>query len=406
MRFAAMRASIGAYMSACIVVCAGLLAAEPAHADSRFDAFIDSVQKEAAGKGVDKKYLRALDRLQPNAEVQRLAARQPEYVKPIWSYLVHMVTDERIRLGRKQLDAYAAFFDRLEAKYGVPRGILVAIWGVETNYGGNKGSFDVLQALATLGYDGKRADFGRQQLLAALEILQSGNIGLKDFKGSWAGAMGHTQFIPTTYLGYSADGTGDGIKNIWTEPRDALASAAYYLKRMGWKRDLIWGFEVRVPDNADFSVAKLKSPKPAKFWRDKGLRAPGREISDSLGDLSLFAPAGLRGPVFLVTKNFRTLLRYNTAPAYALAVSHLSQRFAGAAPFSRDWPMADRPLKPKEIEALQRALIKAGFDTGDVDGVLGRQTIAAVRAYQKARGLVADGYATPGLLTVLGGGRR
>jgi membrane-bound lytic murein transglycosylase B len=377
--------------------------AMPAQATgNEFDAFIKDIKKEAARKGVDQQYLRALDRLTPNQEVQRLAARQPEYVKPIWSYLVHMVTQERLRLGRRELRNRKEFFDSLEAKYGVPGTILVAIWGVETNYGGNKGSFDVLQALATLGYTGKRAGFGRQQLLSALNILQSGHVALDDFKGSWAGAMGHTQFIPTTYEGYAADGTGDGIKNIWTEPKDALASAAHYLKRMGWRRGLIWGFEVRVPGGMDFSLAKLKKPHPAKFWRERGVTGVAHMVDDALGDMSLFAPAGLRGPVFLVTKNFRTLLRYNTAPAYALAVSHLSERFDGAAPFARDWPLADRPIKPNEISALQNALIKAGYDTGDVDGVLGRQTIAAVRAFQKDRGLVADGYATPGLLTLLG----
>ena len=389
-----------------LVAILGLLCAvfitSPVAANNRaFKQFIDEIKTEASKKGIDGKYLAALDRLRPNEEVQRLAARQPEYVKPIWSYLVHMVTEERLRLGRRELKSRKVFLDGLEEKYGVPRGILIAIWGVETNYGGNKGSFDVLQALATLGYTGKRADFGRQQLLSALNILQSGHVTLGDFKGSWAGAMGHTQFIPTTYEGYAADGTGDGIKNIWTEPRDALASSAYYLKRMGWKRGLVWGFEVRVPDNFDFSEAKLKQPKPVKYWRDLGVIGLSHNLDDELGDVSIFAPAGLRGPVFLVTKNFRTILRYNTAPAYALAVSHLSERFSGAAPFSRDWPMADRPLKPSEISDLQRGLRKAGYDTGDIDGVLGRQTIAAVRAFQKDRGLVADGYATPGLLTVL-----
>ena len=170
---------------------------------------------------------------------------------------------------------------------------------------------------------------------------------------------------------------------------------------MGWKRGLIWGFEVRVPDNFDFSQAKLKQPKPVNYWRDLGVKGLNHKLDDALGDVSIFAPAGLRGPVFLVTKNFRTILRYNTAPAYALAVAHLSERFTGAAPFSREWPMADRPLKPSEISDLQRALRAAGYDTGDIDGVLGRQTIAAVRAFQKDRGLAADGYATPGLLTLL-----
>ncbi len=369
--------------------------------DRAFKSFISEIKQQAQKDGIANKHLKALDKLTPDPEVQRLAARQPEYVKPIWAYLTHMVTDDRLALGRAQLKKREAFLDGLEEKYGVPRGILIAIWGVETNYGGNKGSFSVLRSLATLGYEGKRADFGRQQLLYALRILQSGDVALKDFKGSWAGAMGHTQFIPTTYADYAADGTGDGVKDIWTEPRDALASAAYYLKRMGWRRDLIWGFEVEVPSDFDFSEARIKNTHAPSHWRKKGVKGIGREITDSLGDVSIFAPAGLRGPVFMLTKNFRVLLRYNTAPAYALAVGHLSQRFFGAAPFKSDWPQADRPLLPDEIAELQRRLRRAGYDTGDIDGVLGRQTIAAVRNYQRDRGLAADGFATPGLLEVL-----
>lgn len=375
---------------------------EPAAANERaFNAFIKEIKQEAKKDGIARKHLKALDGLTPDPEVRRLAARQPEYVKPIWAYLTHMVTEDRLRLGRKELQSREAFLDRLEEKYGVPRGILIAIWGVETNYGGNKGSFSVLRSLATLGYEGKRADFGRQQLLYALRILQSGDVALADFKGSWAGAMGHTQFIPTTYADYAADGTGDGIKNIWTEPRDALASSAYYLKRMGWQKGLAWGFEVSVPSDFNFAEARIKNTKTPAYWRDKGVTAINRKIDDDLGEVSIFAPAGLRGPVFMLTKNFRVLLRYNTAPAYALAVGHLSQRFFGAAPFARDWPQADRPILPEEIAELQRRLRKAGYDTGDIDGVLGRQTIAAVRNFQKERGLAADGFATPGLLEVL-----
>ena len=375
---------------------------EPAAANERaFKAFIKEIKQEAKKDGIAREHLQALDKLTPDPEVQRLAARQPEYVKPIWAYLTHMVTQDRLRLGRKELKSREAFLDGLEEKYGVPRGILIAIWGVETNYGGNKGSFSVLRSLATLGYEGKRADFGRQQLLYALRILQSGDVTLADFKGSWAGAMGHTQFIPTTYADYAADGTGDGIKNIWTEPRDALASSAYYLKRMGWQKGLAWGFEVSVPGDFNFAEARIKNTKTPAYWRDKGVTGIGRDISDDLGEVSIFAPAGLRGPVFMLTKNFRVLLRYNTAPAYALAVGHLSQRFFGAAPFAQDWPQSDRPLLPPEIAELQRRLRKAGYDTGDIDGVLGRQTIAAVRDYQKDRGLAADGFATPGLLELL-----
>ena len=386
----------------CLTFLFALFGASPLYAaDESFAQFIREVKIEAKQKGISEAYLKALDGLTPDPEVLRLAARQPEFVKPIWAYLVQMVTPERLALGRAQLAKREDFLVQLEKKYGVPRTILVAIWGVETNYGGNKGSHFVLQALATLGYTGKRADFGRQQLISALKILQSGDVELANFKGSWAGAMGHTQFIPTTYAGYAADGTGDGVRDIWTEPKDALASTANYLKRMGWKRGLEWGFEVQVPEDMDFSVAKIRQPKPAAFWRDKGVRAPSRDISDDLGDISLFAPTGARGPIFLVTKNFRALLRYNTAPAYALAVAHLGDRFTGAAPFETEWPMTDRPLLPKEIAAMQSALMANGFDAGGVDGLMGSQTAAAVGEYQKSRGLIVDGYATPGILMQL-----
>tara|TARA_B110000971_G_scaffold219056_1_gene259249 strand:- start:2258 stop:3445 length:1188 start_codon:yes stop_codon:yes gene_type:complete len=386
----------------CFPLILALFGASPLQAaDETFSQFIREVKLEAKKKGISEKYVNVLDGLTPDPEILRLAARQPEFVKPIWAYLLQMVTPERLALGRAQLAEREAFLAKLEEKYGVPRTILVAIWGVETNYGGNKGSHSVLQALATLGYTGKRAEFGRQQLLAALKILQSGDVELTDFKGSWAGAMGHTQFIPTTYEGYAADGSGDGVRDIWAEPKDALASSANYLKRMGWSRGLEWGFEVQVPVDMDFSVASLKQPKPAAFWRDMGVSAPSREISDGLGDISLFAPTGARGPIFLVTKNFRALLRYNTAPAYALAVAHLGDRFTREAPFTSKWPMADRPLLPKEISTMQSALMANGFDVGGVDGLMGSKTAAAVRAFQKSRKLIVDGYATPGILMQL-----
>jgi membrane-bound lytic murein transglycosylase B len=378
-----------------------LLTLTGALADAAFDRFIQSVQAEARDEGIDAAYLEALGRLTPDPEIIRLSERQPEYVKPIWAYLDIMVTDERLRLGRAELQKWDEFLGQLESRYGVPRGIIVAIWGVETNYGANKGSFPVLQALATLGYQGKRAAFGRQQLLAALDILQSGDVALADFKGSWAGAMGHTQFIPTTYLGYAADGTGDGIRNIWTQPRDALASTANYLKVSGWRAGLPWGVEVNLPDGFDFGLADLKRYEPVSLWQEKGVTAHIGKLHASLGEMALFAPAGHRGPAFLVTRNFRALLRYNTAPAYALAVGHLADRFDGLGDIARAWPLGDRPLLPREITELQRQLAAKGYDTGDADGVLGRLTRRAVRQYQAAENLVADGYATPGLLTHL-----
>ena len=378
-----------------------------AKADPVFDRFISEVRKEAAGQGISERHLVNLDRLTPEPEVTRLASSQPEYVKPIWAYLDHLITPSRLTLGRENLAAYRPYLEKLEAQYGVPIGIIVAIWGVETNYGSNKGSFHVLQALSTLGYEGRRAKFGRQQLLAALQILQSGDVTINNFYGSWAGAMGHTQFIPTTYLAYAADGTGDGKRDVWTSPQDALASTANYLKVSGWKRGMPWGFEVVLPEGFDYGVAGLDQRALPARWRERQVRTARattsaiEALADSLGEMSLFLPGGHRGPAFLVTQNFRALLRYNTAPAYALAVGRLSERFDAAVPLVGDWPIGDRPLKPPEIFTLQRFLRKAGYLVGDIDGVAGRKTIGAIRAYQRVAGLIADGYPTPGLLTHL-----
>jgi len=387
-------------VSMCFSVFGGALTAK---ADPVFDRFIAEVREEAAAQGISERHLANLDRLTPEPEITRLASSQPEYVKPIWAYLDHLITPNRLTLGRENLNAYRPYLDKLEAQYGVPVGILVAIWGVETNYGSNKGSFHVLQALATLGYEGRRAKFGRQQLLAALQILQSGDVTINNFYGSWAGAMGHTQFIPTTYLAYAADGTGDGKRDVWTSPQDALASTANYLKVSGWQRAMPWGFEVVLPENFDYGVAGLDQRASAARWRERQVRAARgtKTLADSLGEMSLFLPSGHRGPAFLVTQNFRALLRYNTAPAYALAVGRLSERFGGTVPLVGDWPIGDRPLKPPEIFTLQRFLRKAGYLVGDIDGVAGRKTISAIRDYQRAAGLIADGYPTPGLLTHL-----
>ena len=367
-----------------------------------FAQFLAQMQGEARAKGIDERYVGLLASLQANEKVRSLAARQPEYVKPIWGYLEHLITAQRITLGQAALAQHAAYIAALEKKYGVPRGIIVAIWGVETNYGSNKGSFSVLQALATLGFDGKRARFGRQQLLAALGILQDGDINPAAMKGSWAGAMGHTQFIPTTYQAYAADGTGDGKRDIWNSVHDALASTANYLKVSGWQRGLPWGVEVKLPPDFDYRLAGLSRREPAAFWRERGVVKHAYNhkgaLPDAWGDMAVFMPGGARGPAFLVTRNFRALLRYNTAPAYALAVGRLSERFFGEAPLQKSWAITDRPLLPAEIKALQSALSQAGYEVGKIDGILGRTTRRAVRAYQIKQGLVADGYATPGFL--------
>ena len=370
--------------------------------DGRFAIWIKNVQSEARQKGISDKYLAALESFSPDPEILRLAGRQLEFVKPVWAYIEAVVTEKRLQRGREQLQQNAAFLRKLEDKYGVPREIIIAIWGIETNYGRNMGHFPVLQALATLGYEGKRADFGRKQLFAALEILQLGEIGLADFKGSWAGAMGHTQFIPTTYLGYAVDGTDDGVRNIWTEPYDALASTAHYLHKSKWQPHITWGVEVNVGDGFEFADGGLKKYRPAAYWQKRGVVAmSGVDYSD-WGDMAFYAPAGVRGPMFLLTRNFASLLRYNHAPSYALSVAHLADRMVRPQThFVRAWPMHDRPLRHQEIETLQQKLQSAGYDTGGVDGILGALTRKAVFQFQHDNGLIADGYATPALLTIL-----
>ncbi len=364
-----------------------------------FGAWIASVKQEAAAAGIDTQYLSALDSLKPNERVQQLASRQPEYIKPIWEYLDHMITPNRVADGQAQLNAYGDFLQKLQIKYGVPPGILMAIWGMETNFGKVKGSYPVLEALATLGYEGRRAAFGRQQILAALQILQAGDVSLADFKGSWAGAMGHTQFIPTTYLGYAVDATGDGKRDIWTNPDDALGSAANYLKVSGWRAGVPWGLRVELPAGFDYELTGLKNRRPIADWQKLGIKGAEEQMQDAWGEGAIYLPAGHRGPAYLATQNFFAILRYNTAPAYALSIGLLSERIEGGAPVALNWPSEDRPLLPEEIKELQGLLQQAGFKIGAVDGVPGPLTQAAVLDFQKQNNLIADGYATPAVLS-------
>ena len=364
-----------------------------------FSQFIDAVKIDARARGVSDHYLALLDTLTPLSRVQELAARQPEYIRPIWEYLDHMITDKRRILGRQNMQQYRQFLNALDALYGVPAEILIAIWGVETNFGTYRGDFPVLQALATLGYEGRRAKFGRQQLIAALEILEAGDIAPEYLKGSWAGAMGHTQFIPTTYLAYAVDATDDGKRDIWNSPEDALGSAAHYLKVSGWNPGLTWGHAVYLPDDFDYDQAGLQNKKSINYWRGWGVRnIDGTALSRKLGDSAILLPAGHRGPAFLVTQNFYTILRYNTAPAYALAIGHLSDQLVGLSPPKFVWPLEDRPLHPSEIRDMQSLLAAAGYDIGRIDGVPGKMTLRALRQFQKMYHLVADGYATPQIL--------
>ena len=374
----------------------------------RFYAFLREFRGDALKAGIaSATYDRAVSDIHVNPRVEELNEKQPEFVRPIWEYLAGTISETRVTRGREQMAAHAELFARLKDVYGVPPEILTAIWGLETGYGQNEGTFNLFEALATLAYDGPRVEYGRRQFIAALKIADIEGRDPRTMTGSWAGAFGHTQFIPTTFLEHAVDGDGDGKRDVWNSPADALASAANYLKQSGWHSGESWGEEVRLPDGFAYELADADTRMPIAEWSRLGLRKMSGEALEDGGEqtAAVFLPAGYRGPAFLVRNDFNVILRYNAATSYALAIGLLSDRLSGAgggpgaALVQASWPLEEAPLAEAGRTALQEGLTALGFSTGGADGVLGRQSRAAIRAYQKARGIPADGFATAGLLT-------
>lgn len=335
------------------------------------------------------------------------ATNQPEFVKPIWGYLDGAVSEARIRNGREMKRKYARLLKRLEQRYGVDQHVLLAIWGMESAYGAifsNKALIKpTIQSLATLAYaDKQRASYGREQLLEALKILQNGDIAPSQMFGSWAGAMGHTQFIPTTYATKAVDFDGDGRRDIWNSVPDALASSANLLQKAGWETGKTWGYEVALPDNFAFELADGKVTKTLAEWQRLGAkRAKGQAFPRPSDEAQLILPGGHRGPAFLILKNFRMIKRYNNADSYALGVGHLADRIRGGGGFAGAWPRSDRMLTRTERKELQTLLNQLGYDTGGVDGRLGSKSRAAIRHWQQRQGLVPDGFASGDLLDAI-----
>jgi membrane-bound lytic murein transglycosylase B len=275
----------------------------------------------------------------------------------------------------------------------------VAVWGLESAYGTYRGSSDIIRSLATLAHEGRRGTFFEQQLLAALNILQDGDVPARSMTGSWAGAMGHTQFIPTSYLAYAVDFDGDGRRDIWSDdPTDALASTAAYLRKSGWTKGQPWGVEVRLPGGFDYALANRKIVRTPSDWAALGvLDMDGRAVPDH-GSAAILLPAGAEGAAFMIFDNFAAIEKYNAADAYVIGVGHLSDRIGGGAPIRSGWPSDERALSVTERKEMQQRLTDAGFDTQGVDGRIGPNTIDAVRGFQRAKGLAPDGYASLGLL--------
>ena len=342
----------------------------------------------------------ALGRMTPLDEVVRLDGNQSEFVRPIWDYLDSAVSTQRIEGGRANYQRWREDLVRIESQFGVPGEVVVAIWGVETSYGSFRGNTDTLRALATLAWEGRRRAYFEAELLAALQILEIEAVSPRAFAGSWAGAMGHTQFMPTSYLAYAVDYTGDGRADIWgDDPRDALASAANFLSEAGWRRGQPWALEVRLPQGFDYRLASREEKRGASFWRNRAVTlADGTPLPDH-GPSALLLPVGANGVALMVYDNFGVLERYNPADSYVIALGHLSDRIVGRSNgFRATWPRNDRALTRSERAELQTLLTAAGFDTGGVDGRIGPNSVAAIRAYQIANGLLPDGYASPDLL--------
>ena len=377
--------------------------AAPSPQPASFTAWRAAFRQRALAKGIaPATFDAAFAGVGVNADVVRLDGRQAEFTKPIWDYLDSAASPDRIATGQARARALAPALAAIQTRYGVDGPAVLAIWGMESNFGKNRGTIPVIESLATLAYEGRRRAFAEEQLLAALEILQSGDTTPAAMRGSWAGAMGHTQFIPTSYLAYAQDFTGDGHRDVWgPDPTDSLASAANYLARSGWQLGRPWGLEVHLPRDFDYTTADAGNRQSVATWRARGVTLmDGRPLPDH-GRAAIIAPAGARGPTFAVFQNFYVIKRYNNATSYAIGVGHLADRINGAPPFTARWPRDERELSRTEKVELQRRLNAQGYPTGATDGVIGPDTARAIRRYQSARGYTPDGYASDGLLRTL-----
>lgn len=372
-----------------------------------FEDWLAELRREAQGRGISSSTLdRAFAGIRPIPRVIELDRRQPEFTLTFWRYFGNAISEERVRRGRALLQQHGDLLRQVAARYGVQPRYLVAFWGLETNYGDTFGSYPVVGALATLAYDERRSDFFRGELLTALQILDAGDIAPERMEGSWAGAMGHLQFMPSTFAAYAVDATGDGRRDIWGSLPDVFASAANFLSQVGWRGDEDWGQEVQLPPGFDHALASIDTApetwKSLSEWAALGVRhAGGAPLRKEGPRAALILPAGHGGPAFLVHHNYERILRWNRSIFYAIAVGHLADRIAGGPPLTAQPPQVDQRLSNGEVRELQRLLAGLGYDVGGVDGRLGPRTRTAIRDFQRNSGLPEDAFADPRLLVQL-----
>jgi len=398
-----------------LLIAAALLAPLSARADAAFDNFLQSLWPEAQKLGISRATFDAATRgLEPDLSLPDLALpskpeqpppAQAEFVQTPADYLKETTIARLAAQGKKLTDEHRATLAAIEQRYGVPPSMILAIWGRETAYGSHKLPYNAIRVLATQAYVGKRKELFRQELLLALKILQEGHVKLADMRSSWAGAMGHTQFLPSEFYKYAADFDGDGRRDIWTSVPDALAAAAGQLVGKGWQRGKRWAYEVRMPAGVDCTIAQPGYTLPIGEWLKRGfVPAYGRKLSaDELKEeASLLLPEGTYGPAFLTPKNYYVIKDYNFSDLYVLFVGHLSDRIVDARPFERPWSKTAQ-LRTEQVEAMQRTLTERGIYRDKIDGKAGMLTRAALGAYQKANGLKLDCWPTPAVLSHMQG---
>lgn len=367
--------------------------------NSNFQSCIANLRSQAVSSGVSgSTYDRYTQNLTPDYSVISKLDYQPEFSTPIWDYLSGLVDEERVEKGRQMLSQHQDVLNRVAAAYGVPAETVVAVWGVESNFGDISGKYPLLQALGTLSCEGRRQSYFRGEFFATMRILQRGDLREDQLKGSWAGAFGHTQFMPSTYEELAVDFDGDGRRDLVSSTSDALASTANFLKKRGWQTGMPWGFEVKIPAGVSVSGESRRNKKSLSSWVNRGFtRIDGTPIIQ--GNLSegsqagLMMPAGANGPAFLVFKNFDAIYSYNAAESYALAIAHLSDRLQGKGGFQTAWPTEDAGTSRAERREIQNYLLKKGYAIGDADGLIGDKTRQAIQQEQVKLGLSPSGRA-------------
>jgi len=374
----------------CVLSCSKMAVAQ----DAEFAQCISELQHRARSEELSARVVdEVLVNLKQQQRVLELDRSQPEFTQTFANYFHHRVTPERIERGQQLLNLYDTFLTGLTGNYGVPGRYLVAFWGLETNFGGYLGKMPTLDCLATLACDERRSEFFTDELMQALALLERESLSPAEMRGSWAGAMGHTQFMPSAYTLYATDGDGDGRVNLWRSERDALASGANYLENLGWQKGERWGREVLLPKNFPYAETGLSNSQPVAYWKDLGVSfANGATIPNIDMAASVLVPAGHSGPAFLVYPNFHVILQWNRSEYYALAVGLMADRLIGAGPLVRSPSTDEAALSRDAVENMQRQLNHLGFNAGEVDGFLGSMTQSALREFQASNGMIADGY--------------